>query len=86
MNTDSFINHIADKLDSFGLIMPTILLIEAHKPLAFVSSQLLLIAQPSLNLLLSPDNTQSLINLLSDDTHVDRLITALEQKAAHPST
>lgn len=86
MNTNIFINHIADKLDRVGLVMPAILLIEAHKPLAFLSSQLLLVAQPSLNLFVSPNSTQSMINLLNDDVQVEKLITVLEQKAAHSSS
>lgn len=75
-----FIQRLAAKITDLGLTGPAILLLEANKPLAFVGSQLLLVAQPTLDLFLKPDITQNMADLLADPTQVEQLIMALEGK------
>lgn len=81
MNQKAFIEKVADKIADLGLTGPAILLLEANKPLAFIGSQLLLVAQPTLDIFLSPDFTQNTINLLADSDQLEQLITNLETRA-----
>jgi|GEM_PF-849001 len=78
----SFITAVANKIANSGLAAPVILLLEAHKPLAFIGSQLLLIIQPTVEVFL-PRNTflPNMINLLDDPAQVEALISSLEDKA-----
>ena len=78
MNQNTFIEKVADKISELGLAGPAILLLEANKPLAFIGSQLLLVAQPTLNLFLSPSFTQNTIVLLADSRQLEQLINGLE--------
>jgi hypothetical protein len=59
-----------------------ILLLEAHKPLAFIGGQFLLVAQPSLNLFVAPHFTQGMIDLLTDPSQLEELISQLEQQTS----
>jgi hypothetical protein len=80
----TFVGKIAQKLAKLGLAAPAVLLLEAHKPLAFISSQCLLVAQPTLNLFISPYFTQGLVDLLADPVQVDQLIAHLEHPVSLP--
>jgi hypothetical protein len=75
----TFVEKVAHKLTGLGLAAPAILLLEAHKPLAFIGSQFLLVAQPTLNLFVSPNFTQGLVDLLADPIQLEQLIAQLEQ-------
>jgi hypothetical protein len=81
----TFVGKIAQKLADLGLAAPAVLLLEAHKPLAFIGSQCLLVAQPTLNFFISPYFTQGLVDLLADPEQVDQLITHLEHSGSHQS-
>lgn len=79
MDQNLFIEKLVAKLTRLGLTGLALLLLEAHKPLAFIGSQFLLVAQPSLNLWLSPSYTQGLIDLLADPRQLEQCLTRLEQ-------
>jgi hypothetical protein len=81
----TFVGKIAQKLANLGLVAPVVLLLEAHKPLAFIGSQCLLVAQPTLNLFISPYFTQGLVDLLADPEQVDQLIAHLEHPGSFQS-
>lgn len=85
MDKVTFIEKVASRIHELGLTVPAVLLLEAHKPLTFISSQLLLIVQPTLDIILPGDFTGSLVNLLADPDQFEQLITNLEGKAATPS-
>jgi hypothetical protein len=85
MNPHNFVQKVADKISDLGLAGPAILLLEANKPLAFLGSQLLLVAQPTLNVFVSPHVTQQTINLLTDSTQLEQLIRAIETGSTQPS-
>lgn len=74
----SFVETVANKINALGLTAPAILLLEAHKPLAFISSQLLLVAQPTFDIFLPANFTRNMANLLADSDQVEALITSLE--------
>ena len=82
MASSAFIEKIADKITNLGLTTPAILLLEANKPLAFVGSQLLLVAQPTLDLVLPQNLTRNTANFLADSDQVEQLIQKLEQSTA----
>ena len=79
-DTINFIEKVAHKINELGLSMPAIFLLEAHKPLAFLSSQLLLVAQPTLDIFLPQNFTKQAINLLADPTQLEQLMVSLEAK------
>jgi hypothetical protein len=85
MNPNNFVQNVADKITDLGLAGPAILLLEANKPLAFLGSQLLLVAQPTLNIFVSPHLTQQTINLLTDSEQLEQLIQTLETGTAQPA-
>ena len=78
----SFIADITNKITSSGLAAPAVLLLEAHKPLAFIGSQLLLIIQPTAEIFF-PHNKfmPNMINFLNDPAQVESLISRLETSA-----
>lgn len=86
MKQNSFSQKIVDKIAELGLTAPAVLLLEAHKPLSFVSSQLLLVAQPTLDIFLPQHFTQNLAGLLVDPTQMEQLISSLELKMAQDAS
>ncbi|MBI1877871.1 MAG: hypothetical protein HYR94_06530 [Chloroflexi bacterium] len=82
MNQVTFVEKVAHKLTSLGLAAPAVLLLEAHKPLTFIGSQFLLVAQPTLNLFVSPHFTQSMVDLLADPNQLEQLISHLERQTS----
>ncbi|MBN1994907.1 MAG: hypothetical protein JW953_19590 [Anaerolineae bacterium] len=76
----TFANRLATRITNLGLAGPAVLLLEANKPLAFLGSQLLLVAQPTLNLFLARDFTQNVVDLLADSEQLEQLIDRLEEK------
>jgi len=74
-----FIGKVAKKIIDLGLTAPAILMLEAHKPMAFLGSQLLLIAQPTLDILLPPNLIHNTASLLSNPDQLEELITTLEK-------
>ena len=76
----SFVDKVACKIDQLGLASVASLWLEAHKPLAFLGSQVLLVAQPTLNLFISAHLTTNMVELLADPVQLDHLLTQLHQK------
>lgn len=85
MDQANFIKKVADKITDLGLTAPAIFLLEANKPLAFVGSQLLLVAQPTLDLFFSSNFTRNMADLLADPAQMEQLITSLETSTAQSS-
>ncbi len=85
MNQANFIEKVSNKISELGLTGPAIVLLEAHKPLAFISSQLLLVAQPTLDLFFPRNHVRNLADLMADSTQVEALIVNLERKISRPS-
>ena len=84
MDQAKFIEKVTNKISELGLTGPAIVLLEAHKPLAFIGSQLLLVAQPTLDLFFPRNHTRHLADLMADSAQVERLIVSLERKASQP--
>ena len=82
----TFIEKVANKIADLGLTAPAILLLEAHKPLAFIGSQLLLVAQPTLDIFLPQNLIRNTADLLADSNQLEQLITSLEINSSTAST
>jgi hypothetical protein len=82
MKTATFVEKVANQISHLGLIAPAILFLEAHKPLAFIGSQLLLIVQPTLDIFLSPNLVRQTADMLADPAQLEQLIARLELEAA----
>lgn len=78
METITFIEKCANKITDLGLTAPAILLLESHRPLAFVGSQLLLVAQPTLDIFLPQNLIRNTATLLSNEDQLETLIVQLE--------
>ena len=64
--------------------MPAILLLEAHKPLAFLGSQLLLVAQPTFDIFFPKNFIGNLAELLAEPQQLEQLIRRLETETRSP--
>jgi len=82
VDANSFLKTVSQKITDLGLAQPAVLLLEAHKPLAFLGSQLLLVAQPTLDLFLPQNFTRHTVNLLSDSAQLEQLIIQLQNRAS----
>lgn len=78
MHKPEFVTQVAQKIIDLNLTMPALLLLEAHKPLAFVGSQLLLIAQPTLDLFMQPGLVENMVDLLASPADLETLLQHLE--------
>lgn len=86
MNQTDFIQRVANRITELGLTTPAILLLEVNKPLAFIGSQFLLMAQPSLDIFLPDHFTRDMVDLLADPAQLDRLISKLETGVQSPAS
>ena len=82
----AFIDKVTERIHELGLATPAILLLEAHKPLAFIGSQLVLVAQPVLDIFLPQNMIRNTADLLADPDQLDQLIARLESPVTPPPT
>lgn len=85
MDQPDFIEKVTNKIVELGLTAPAIFLLEANKPLAFIGSQILLVAQPTCNMFLPANLTGRWADLLADPAQLDQLITGLETRRSQNS-
>ena len=78
-NQDDEFDAWALSLTERGLATPAILLLELLKPLSFLGSQLLIVADPLLEALVG-NAGRRYARLLEDRRNVDRLLQALEAR------
>ena len=77
---ESYLQTIADGLQQRGLRLPALILLEASRPLAFPAGQMVWVAQPALSLFLSKQTIEHLAHFFEEPTHLDSLITYLENR------
>jgi hypothetical protein len=75
---DLFIERLAQKISSWGLIAPAVFFLEANKPFSFIGSQALLFFQPLLGFLLGDEVVGGYAQLFEDQDNVERLLHLLE--------
>ena len=76
---DQIVETIAQTIEHWGMASPAILLADSHRPLAFLGSQFLLMAQPLLGLIGWGDRAAGLVEVLGDRTGLQSLVTRLER-------
>jgi hypothetical protein len=76
---DRLIEDLARRIETLGLTTPAVLMLEAHKPLSFLGSQAILIAQPLLSFVFDPARSTEYASLLEDRSNVELLIRRLEK-------
>ncbi|MCI0395471.1 MAG: hypothetical protein L0332_02270 [Chloroflexi bacterium] len=75
------VEQFASAICRRGWQVPALIGLEAARPLAFLGSQLLWLAQPTLGLFFSHQNIDRLARLLEDPAAVEALIGQLETGA-----
>ena len=75
---DALIDKIARQVTSRGMQIPAILLLEMHKPLAFLAGQGLLVSSGFLAPIFGPKNVQQYSRLLESRDNIERLIRRIE--------
>lgn len=76
-NSDPLLDHIATSLKQRGLNGAALTLLEAGRPLTFIGSQLLWLAQPALALLSPGTPVQRFAQLMEDPAAVNSLMERL---------
>ncbi len=80
---NALIERVALRVEAAGMSAPAIAFLEVNRPLAFVGSQMLLVAQPLFAPLLA--SLDGWIDILEDRGSVERLIRRLERGPAEGS-
>jgi len=75
---EEFVGSIVMALRRWGMVMPAILLLEAHKPFSFVMSQALLVAEPILGFVVGSNRSRQFAALLENGEDVEFLLQRLE--------
>lgn len=78
---DEILDHLAQKVQSWGLLAPAIFFLEANKPYSFLASQLLLFTQPLLGFFVTDVSIREAVSLLEEQQNVERFIVRLEKLA-----
>lgn len=78
---DALIDRLAQRITRLGLEAPALLVLESHRPLAFLAGQALLVAQPLLTPFLDPQAVRGYADLLAEPEALDRLARRLEAHA-----
>lgn len=79
---DRLLERVARQVVRRRLEVPAILFLELHRPLAFLSSQALILFTPLLGPAFGLENLQRLTRLMADRENLDRLIERIEALAA----
>jgi hypothetical protein len=78
---DQFLERVAQAVAGRRLEVPAVLLLELHRPLAFIGSQALVVFTPLLGPIVGLKTLQTLTQLLADRENLDRLIDRIEALA-----
>jgi len=74
---EELIEKLVRGVNEWGMVAPAIFFLEAHKPLSFLASQLLLLSQPTLEPFLGGVVTEYAL-LLEDRENVEAILSRLE--------
>ncbi len=72
------LDSVAHQIERWGLSAPALLFLEAHRPLAWLGGQALLLLQPVLMPFCREESIPGLVALLSDEANLNRLMRRLE--------
>lgn len=74
---EELIEGFVRRVNEWGMVVPAILFLEAHKPLSFLASQFLLLSQPTLEPFLG-GVVREYAMLLEDRENVETILSRLE--------
>lgn len=83
---DQLIEELAGRLRRWGMVAPGVAFLEAHKPVCFLGSQLILFMQPLLGAFVSTSVTGEYAALLADRDNVEQLVRKLEVDSSGTAT
>lgn len=72
------LDSVAHQIERWGLSAPALLFLEAHRPLAWLGGQALLLLPPVLRPFCREESITGLAALLSDEANLNRLMRRLE--------
>jgi len=72
------LDSVARQIERWGLSAPALLFLEAHRPLAWLGGQALLLLPPVLGPFYREESITGLAALLSDEANLSRLMRRLE--------
>ena len=73
----ALVEQVARRIESVGMTAPAVAFLEVNRPLAFLGSQMLLVAQPFLSPFLA--SVDGWVEILEDRGSVEQLVRRLEQ-------
>jgi len=76
---DQWIEKMAEEVVRRRMETPAVLMLEMHRPMAFLSSQALIVATPFLGAFVGTDNVLKLSRLLEHPRNVERLVERIEE-------
>lgn len=76
---DAMIDSLAERVARHQMQVPAILLLDMHRPLAYLAGQSLLLGSGFLAPLFGPKNVQQYSRLLQSRENIELLITRIEQ-------
>ena len=78
---NDLVDSVARRIVERRLETPAVFLLETHKPLSFVASQVVLVAMPFLGPIVGAQRMADFSRLLADRANVELLITRIEELA-----
>jgi len=79
--TDQDLDKLAQAIADRGLATPAVFFLELHRPLAFLSSQMMLVGSPILASLLGLERLERLRGVLADPQRYTALLDRIELAA-----
>ena len=80
--TEPELQQLAHAIAAKGLATPAIFFLEMHRPLAFLSSQFMLVGSPFLAALVGLERLERLRGVLADPTKYEQFLCLIETAAA----
>ena len=75
---EEILNYLAQKIDSFGLITPAIMALEAVKPLNLIASNFVLGISPIFKIFTDDKYSEEIVMFLEEDKNIEKLILKIE--------
>ena len=76
---DTLIERLASRVVKHKMQMPAVLVLEMHKPFAFLAGQSLLLGSGFLAPLFGPENVRRYSKLFEDRANIERLMERIEE-------
>jgi hypothetical protein len=81
----ALIETLAARICARRMAAPAVLLLESVRPLARLTSQLLLVLSPLLSIFVAAARMDEVIDLLQEPHNIELLVRAIETRAAQPA-